>query len=60
MLIKLADDKSKRLALLQDLQKSSLLDARQKEWLRKYRRSNVNSMFAVMDAIGEVGYGRFR
>lgn len=34
MLIKLADDKSKRLALLQDLQKSSLLDARQKEWLR--------------------------
>ena len=34
MLIKLADDKSKRVALLQDLQKSSLLDARQKEWLR--------------------------
>ena len=34
MLIKAADDKSKRLALLQDLQKSSLLDARQKEWLR--------------------------
>jgi len=34
MLIKSADDKSKRLALLQDLQKSSLLDARQKEWLR--------------------------
>lgn len=34
MLIKSADDKNKRLALLQDLQKSSLLDARQKEWLR--------------------------
>ena len=34
MLIKSADDKSRRLALLQDLQKSSLLDARQKEWLR--------------------------
>ncbi len=34
MLIKSADDKSKRLALLEDLQKSSLLDARQKEWLR--------------------------
>jgi hypothetical protein len=34
MLIKSADDKGKRLALLQDLQKSSLLDARQKEWLR--------------------------
>jgi len=34
VLIKSADDKSKRLALLEDLQKSSLLDARQKEWLR--------------------------
>lgn len=34
MLTKSADDKSKRLALLQDLQKSPLLDARQKEWLR--------------------------
>lgn len=34
MLIKAADDKTKRLALLEDLQKSSLLDARQKEWLR--------------------------
>jgi hypothetical protein len=34
MLIKSADDKSKRLALLEDLQKSSLLDGRQKEWLR--------------------------
>jgi len=34
MLIKSADDKSRRLALLQDLQKSPMLDARQKEWLR--------------------------
>ena len=34
MLIKAADDKSKRLALLDDLQKSSLLDHRQREWLR--------------------------
>ena len=34
MLIKSADDKSKRLALLEDHQKSTLLDARQKEWLR--------------------------
>lgn len=34
MLIKSADDKSRRLALLQDLQKSPLLDAGQKEWLR--------------------------
>ncbi|MDT8990892.1 nuclease-related domain-containing protein [Curvibacter sp. APW13] len=34
MLIKSADDKTKRLALLEDLQKSPLLDMRQKEWLR--------------------------
>lgn len=34
MLIKSADDKSRRLALLQDLQKSPRLDAGQKEWLR--------------------------
>jgi len=34
VLIKSADDKSKRLALLQDLQKSSYLDTRQKDWLR--------------------------
>jgi hypothetical protein len=35
MLLKKADDKSKRLALLEDLQKSALLDARQKKWLRE-------------------------
>lgn len=35
MLIKSADDKTKRLALLEDLQKSTLLDARQKKWLRE-------------------------
>jgi hypothetical protein len=35
MLIKSADDKSKRLALLADLQKSPLMDARQKQWLRE-------------------------
>ena len=34
MLIKSADDKTKRVTLLQDLQKSPLLDARQNEWLR--------------------------
>jgi hypothetical protein len=34
VLLKTADDKSKRLALLEDLQRSSLLDARQKKWLR--------------------------
>lgn len=35
MLIKSADDKSKRLALLEDLQKSTLLDIKQKKWLRE-------------------------
>lgn len=35
MLIKSADDKTKRLALLEDLKKSPLLDARQKKWLRE-------------------------
>lgn len=35
MLLKKADDKSKRLTLLQDLQKSPMLDARQKTWLRE-------------------------
>jgi hypothetical protein len=34
VLIKSADDKSKRLALLEDLQKSPLLDRRQRDWLR--------------------------
>lgn len=33
MIIKTADDKIKRLALLADLKKSALLDVRQKEWL---------------------------
>ena len=42
MLIKPADDKSKRLALLEDLQKSSLLDNRQKDWLRDELR-NLNA-----------------
>lgn len=35
MLLKTADDKTKRIALLEDLQKSTLLDARQKKWLRE-------------------------
>ena len=34
VVVKTADDKSKRLALLEDLQKSPRLDARQKKWLR--------------------------
>ncbi len=33
MLLKSADDKSKRVRLLEDLQQSSQLDARQREWL---------------------------
>lgn len=39
MLIKSADDKSKRLSLLEDLQKSTLLDTRQKDWLRDELRN---------------------
>lgn len=35
MILKSADDKAKRLALLQEMQRSSLLDARQKQWLRE-------------------------
>ncbi|WP_427911606.1 nuclease-related domain-containing protein [Ramlibacter sp. MMS24-I3-19] len=35
MLIKKADDKGKRLSLLEDLQRSAVLDARQKQWLRE-------------------------
>ncbi|WP_255033862.1 hypothetical protein [Rhodoferax sp. TH121] len=34
MLLKTADEKSKRLALMEDLQKSTLLDIGQKDWLR--------------------------
>lgn len=34
MLLKSADDKSKRLALLENLQRSNILDAYQKNWLR--------------------------
>lgn len=35
MILKSADDKSKRLALLQDLQNSPVLDPKQKRWLRE-------------------------
>ncbi|MBQ0929037.1 nuclease-related domain-containing protein [Ideonella alba] len=34
MIVKSADDKSKRIGLLTDLQKSPMLDARQRDWLR--------------------------
>jgi len=39
MLIKAADDKTKRLRLLEDLQSSPRLDARQKDWLAKELRN---------------------
>ena len=35
MLLKKAGDKSKRLKLLEDLQQSHALDARQKDWLQQ-------------------------
>ena len=35
MLLKSADDKSKRVALLEELQQSQFLDAQQKKWLRE-------------------------
>jgi hypothetical protein len=35
MLLKKADDKSKRITLLEDLQRSTMLDSRQKKWLRE-------------------------
>ncbi len=35
VLLKIADEKSKRLTLLEELQRSSMLDARQKKWLRE-------------------------
>lgn len=35
MLLKSPDDKSKRLGLLEDLQRSDLIDARQRKWLRE-------------------------
>lgn len=44
MLIKSADDKSKRLRLLEDLQKSPRLDARQKEWLSTELRNTRKGM----------------
>jgi hypothetical protein len=44
MLIKSADDKSKRLRLLEDLQKSPRLDARQKDWLGTELRNTRKGM----------------
>lgn len=44
MLIKAADDKSKRLRLLEDLQRSPRLDAKQKDWLATELRSTSQGM----------------
>jgi len=50
VLIKSADDKSKRLALLDDLQKSPLLDRRQREWLRDELHRVKRGMAGERDA----------
>jgi hypothetical protein len=50
MLIKTADDKTRRLTLLQELQKSPLLDARQKDWLREELRRLRTGMEGERDA----------
>ena len=58
MLLKQADDKSKRLALLEDLQKSPLLDARQKKWLRD-EPGELNAGIQIeryVGVLGKVGY----
>lgn len=49
-LLKSADDKSRRLALLQDLQNSPLLDARQREWLRDERQRLERGLQGERDA----------
>lgn len=54
MLIKSTDDKSKRLALLEDLQKSTLLDTRQKDWLRDELRR------CTIQLAGFASFSRFR
>lgn len=59
MLIKSADDKSKRLALLEDLQKSSLLDARQKEWLRVELRNLAAGIKGEREAAFHL-YGHYK
>lgn len=50
MLIKSADDKSKRLKLLEDLQKSSVLDKVQREWLTKQLWSQRMGIAGERDA----------
>ena len=50
VLIKATDDKSKRLALLDDLQKSPLLDRRQREWLRDEHLRTKRGLAGERDA----------
>ena len=50
MLIKHADDKTKRLALLEDLQRSSLLDKRQREWLKDEHYRTLQGLQGERDA----------
>lgn len=50
MLIKPADDKSKRLALLEDLQRSPLLNRRQQEWLREELHRTKRGIAGERDA----------
>jgi hypothetical protein len=47
MLIKSANNKAKRLALLENLQKSTLLDPRQKDWLRTELRKGESRVICV-------------
>ncbi len=50
MLIKSADDKSKRLKLLEQLQDLAVLDSRQREWLSKQLHSQRTGMAGERDA----------
>lgn len=50
MLIKPTDDKAKRLKLLEDLQKSPLLDHRQREWLREELQRTKRGLAGERDA----------
>ena len=50
MLIKSADDKSKRLALLEDLQRSTRLDRRQRDWLREELHRTKRGLAGERDA----------
>lgn len=50
MLIKHADDKTKRLALLEELQRSSLLDKRQRDWLKDEQHRTIQGIQGEREA----------